>query len=88
MKTSGTLISQGSFFKAAPDAELAKKLKTVNAVRNQKSDLLWHFLCPRVDSRYVNLLLLERAKFRDTVENCIILLNRTVCSAFTAKKYG
>ena len=75
----------GLLFKALPDTGLAKKLKSVKAVRNQKSDLLWHSLCPRVDSRYGNLLLLERVKFHDALENCLILLNRMVCSIFTTK---
>ena len=66
----------GLFFKALSDTGLAKKLKSVKAVRNQKSDFLYHFLCPRVDSGYVNLLLLERVKFRDAFENCLILLNQ------------
>ena len=48
----------GLFFKALPDTGLAKKLKSVKAVRNQKSEVLWHFFCSRVDSRKVNLLLL------------------------------
>ena len=75
----------GLFLKALPDTALAKKSpKKCKAVRNQKSDLLWHFLCPREDSRYVNLLL-ERAKFCDAFENCLILLNRMVCSFFIAK---
>ena len=62
--------------------------KSVKVVRNQKSNLLWHFLCPRVDSRYVNLLLLEKVKFQDAFENCLILLNSMVCSIFTGKRYG
>ena len=46
------LDESGLFFKALPDTGLAKKNpKSVKAVRNQKSDLLRHFLCPRVDSR-------------------------------------
>ena len=40
----------GLFSKARPDTGLPKKLKSVKAVRNQKSDLLLHFLCPRMDS--------------------------------------
>ena len=67
------------------DTGFAKKLKSVKTVRNQKNDSLWHFLCPRVDSRYANLLLLERVKLCDAFENC---LNRMVCSIFTAKKHG
>ena len=43
-------------------------------------------MCPRVDSRYVNLFLLERVKFHGAFENCLILLNRMVCNVFTAKK--
>ena len=68
----------GLFFKALPDTGLAKKLRSIKAVRNQKSDLLWHFLCPRV----------ERVKFRDVFENCLILLNCVVSSILTAKKHG
>ena len=64
----------GLFFKARPDTGLPKKLKSVKAVRNQKSHLLLHFLCPRI-------------KFPDAFENCLILLNRTVCSIFTTKKH-
>ena len=76
----------GLFIKA--DTGFAKKpLKSEKAVRNQMSDILWHFLCPRVDSRYVNLLLLERVKFRDALENCLIFLHRMVCSIFSAKKH-
>ena len=76
----------GLFSKALPDTGLAKKtLKSVKAVRNQKNDLLWYFLCPRVDSIYVNLLLLERVNFHDAFENSLILLNRMVRSIFTAK---
>ena len=78
----------GLFFKALADTGLAKKLKNVKAVRNQKSEALWHFFCPRVDSRYVNLLLLELVKFHDALENHLILLNCMVCSIFTAKKHG
>ena len=33
----------GLFFKALPNTGLAKKLKSVKAVRNQKSEVLWHF---------------------------------------------
>ena len=85
---SGTRINQGSFLKLFQMLGQQKKLKSVKEVRNQKSDLLWHFLSPRVDSRYLNLLLLERIKFRDAFENCLILLNRMVCRILTVKKHG
>ena len=64
-----------------------KKLKSVKVARNQKSDLLWYFLCPRVDSTYLHLLLLERVKSLDAFQNCQIFLNRMVCSIFTAKTW-
>ena len=33
------------------ESGLAKKPKKCKGGKNQKNDLLWHFLCPRVDSR-------------------------------------
>ena len=79
----------GLFFKALSDTRLAKKTKKCKRGKKLKERLaLWHFLCPRLDSRWVNLLLLERVKFRDAFQNCLILLNRTVCSIFTEKKRG
>ena len=77
----------GLFFKALPDNGLAKKLKSVKAVINRNSDLLWHFWCSRVGSRFVSLFLLEKVKFRDALENCLILLNHILCSIFTAKEH-
>ena len=77
----------GLFFKALPDNGLAKKLKSVKAVINRNSDLLWHFLCSRVGSRFVSLLLSEKVKFRDALENCLILLNHILRSIFTAKEH-
>ena len=77
----------GLFFKALPDNGLAKKLKSVKAVINQNSDLLWHFLCSQVGSRFVSLLLSEKVKFRDALENFLIFLNHIVCSIFTAKQH-
>ena len=78
----------GLFFKAPPDTRLAKKTKNCKGGKKSKERLTVVFFVSSSDSRYVNLLLLERVKFRDTFENCLILLNRTVCSVFTAKKHG
>ena len=81
----------GLFFKALPDVGLAKKnkkCKKSKGGKKSKERLTVVFLCPRTDLRYVNLLLLERVKFRDAFKNCLILLNRMICSNFTAKKHG
>ena len=80
-------MNQGSFLKLFQINGLAKKLKSVKAVINRNSDLLWHFLCSLVGSRFVSLLLSEKVKFRDALENCLILLKHIVCSIFTAKEH-
>ena len=38
------MVESGLSFNALPDTGLAKKTKSVKTVRNQKSDLLWHFV--------------------------------------------
>ena len=77
----------GLFFKAFSDTGLAKKTKNCKGGKKSRELLTVAFLCPREDLSYVNLLLLERVKFRDAFENCLILLNRMVCSIFTEKKH-
>ena len=84
-----SMDESGFFLKALPDTELAKKKKKgFKGGKKSKEGYTVVFLCPRVDSTYVNLLLLEIVKFRDAFKNCIILLNRMVCSSFTAKNHG
>ena len=78
----------GLFFKALPDAGLAKKTKKCKGGKKSKERLTVAFFVSSSGFKYVNLLLLERIKFRDAFENCLILLNRMVCSIFTAKKHG
>ena len=87
----------GLLFKALPDAGLAKKIKKFKSGKKSKERLTVAFsgllsstvtYSPLVDSRYVKLLLLESVKFRNAFENCLVLLNRMVCSIFTAKNHG
>ena len=78
----------GIFFKALPDTGLRKKIEKCKGGKKSNERLTVTFLCPLVHSRYVNLFLLEKVKFRDAFKNCLILLNRMVCSIFTAKKHG
>ena len=75
----------GLFFKALPGTELANKTKKCKSGKKSKERRSVAFFVSSSDLRYLNLLLMERVKFRDAF---LILLNRMLCGIITAKKHG